>query len=155
MWGNTKIDNLQRLLIIQKRCARVTLNAGTERSVGLFKRLGWIPISDIIEQRKLCIMHNIIHGKCPDYYNHYIRYVKNRHHYATRASTNMDLSTPLFSTMTGKRSFLSSGTRLWNNQDSATRVSVPFVNSKINYTEIYRYIDRNSRVDNFTISRNF
>ena len=68
VWGNTKIDNLQRLLIIQKRCARVILNAGTERSVGLFKRLGWIPISDIIEQRKLCIMHNIIHGKCPDYF---------------------------------------------------------------------------------------
>ena len=68
MWGNTKIDNLQRLLIIKKRCARVILNAGTERSVGLFKRLGWIPISDIIEQRKLCIMHNIIHGKCPDYF---------------------------------------------------------------------------------------
>ena len=46
MWGNTKTDNLQRLLGIQKRCARVILNAGTERTVGLFKRLGWIPISD-------------------------------------------------------------------------------------------------------------
>ena len=94
MWGNTKIDNLQRLPIIQKCCARVILNASTERSVGLFKRLGWIPISDIIEQRKLCIMHNIIHETCPDYFNHYIRYVKNRHRYTTQASTNMDLSTP-------------------------------------------------------------
>ena len=112
MWGNTKIDNLQRLLIIKKRCARVILNAGTERSVGLFKRLGWIPISDIIEQRKLCIMHNIIHGKCPDYFNHYICYVKNRHLYKTRASTNMDLSTPFFCTMTGKRSFLASDTKI-------------------------------------------
>ena len=115
VWGNTKIDNLQRLLIIQKCCARVILNASTERSVGLFKRLGWIPISDIIEQRKLCIMHNIIHGKCPDYFNHYIRYVQYGHHYTTRASTDMDLSTPFFSTMTGKRSFLASGSRLWNN----------------------------------------
>ena len=55
VWGNTKIDNLQRFLMIQKHCARVILNAGTERSVGLFKRLGWIPITDIIEQRKLSI----------------------------------------------------------------------------------------------------
>ena len=69
VWGNTKIDNLQRLLRIKKRCARVILNAGIERIVSLFKRLGWIPISDIIEQRKLCI----IHGKCPDYFDHYIR----------------------------------------------------------------------------------
>ena len=74
VWGNNKIDNIQRLLRIKKRCARVILNAGIERTVGLFKRLGWIPISDIIEQRKLCI----IHGKCPDYFNQYIRYVKYR-----------------------------------------------------------------------------
>ena len=102
---------------------RVILNAGTERSVGLFKRLGWIPISDIIEQRKLCIVHNIICGKCPDYFNHYIHYVKNRHCYTTQASINMDLSTPFFSTMTGKCSFLASGSRLWNNLDGATRGS--------------------------------
>ena len=153
MWGNTKIDNLQRLLIIQKRCARVTLNAGTERSVGLFKRLGWIPISDIIEQRKLCIMHNIIHETFPDYFNHYIRYVKNRHRYTTRASTNMDLTTPFFSTVIGKRSFLASGTRLWNNLDSASRGLTSLCKFK---SQLYKkYIDRISRVDNFTISRNF
>ena len=149
--GNTKTDNLQRLLIIQKRCARVILNAGTERSVGPFKR-GWIPISDILEQKKLRIMHNIIHGKWPYYFNHYIPYVKNRHRYTTRASTNMDLSTPFFSAMTGKRSFLASGTRLWNNLDSATRGLTSLCRFQ---NQLYKkYIDRNSREDNFTISRN-
>ena len=132
---------------------RVILNAGTERSVGLFKRLGWIPISDIIEQRKLCIMHNIICGKCPDYFNHYIHYVKNRHCYTTQASINMDLSTPFFSTMTSKRSFLANGTRLWNNLDSASRGLTSLCKFK---SQLYKkYIDRISRVDNFTISRNF
>ena len=78
MWGNTKIDNLNRLLRIQKRYARVALNARIyESSVGLFKRLGWILISDIIEVRKLCIVHNIIHRKCPDHFTHYIRFVNN------------------------------------------------------------------------------
>ena len=153
VWGNTKIDNLKRLLRIKKRCARVILNAGTERTLGLFKRLGWIPISDIIEQRKLCIMHNIIHGKCPHYFNHYICYVKNRHHYTTRASTNRDLSTPFFSTMISKHSFLASGTRLCNNQDSTTRGLTSLCKFK---NQLYKkYIDRNSRVDHFTISRNF
>ena len=57
--GNTKTDNLQRLLIIQKRCARVILNAGTERAVGPFKR-GWIPISDILEQKKLSMGNGLI-----------------------------------------------------------------------------------------------
>ena len=153
VWGNTKIENLQRLLIVQKHCARLILNAGTERSVGLFKRLGWIPISDIIEQRKLCIIHKIIQGKCPDYLNHYIRYVKNRHHYTTWVSTNMDLSTPFFSTMTGKRSFLASGTRLWNNLDSATRGHTSLCKFK---NQLYKkYLDWNSRVDNFTKRQKF
>ena len=65
-----------------------------KEQLAFFKRSGWIPISDVIEQRKLCIMHNIIHRKCPDNFNHYIHYVKYRHHYTTRALTNMDLSTP-------------------------------------------------------------
>ena len=98
-------------------------------------------------------MHNIIHGKCPDYLLHYIRYVKNGHHYTTRTSTNMDSSTPLFSTMTSKCSFLGSGTRLWNNLDSAARGLTSLCKFK---NQLYKkYIDRNSRVDNFTISRNF
>ena len=98
-------------------------------------------------------MHNIIHEKCPDYFDHYIRYVKKRHRYTTQVLTNMDLSTPFFSTMTGKCSFLASGTRLWNNLDSATRGLTSLCKFK---NQLYKkYIDRNSRVDNFTISRNF
>ena len=98
-------------------------------------------------------MHNIIHGKCPDYFNHYIRYVQYGHHYTTRASTDMDLSTPFFSTMTGKRSFLASGTRLWNNQDSTTRGLTSLCKFKNQLHK--KYLDRNSRVENFTASRNF
>lgn len=98
-------------------------------------------------------MHNIIHGKCPDYFNHYIRYVKNRHNYTTRASTNLDLSTPFYSTMASKRSLFASGTRLWNNQDSTTRGYTSLCKFR---NQLYKkYIDRNSRVNNFTISRNF
>ena len=119
-----------------------------QSSVGLFKRLGWIPISNIIELRKLCIMHNIIHGKCPHYFNHYICFVNNRHHCTTRASTNMDLTTPL-NTKTGKRSFQASGTKLWNNQDSITRGLIPLC--KFRNLLYKKYKDRNSRIDNFTL----
>ena len=83
-------NRLLRLLKIQKRCARAILDANISQeygsSVGLFNRLGWIPIPDVIELRKMCIVHNIFHGKCPDYLIHYIRirYVNTRHHYTTR-----------------------------------------------------------------------
>lgn len=137
VWGNTKIDNLRRLLRIKKRCARIILSTGTERTVDLFKRLGWIPISDRIEQRKLCIMYNIIHGNFPDYFNHYIRYVKNRHHYTHTHTqkTNMDLSTPFFETMTSIHiHFLQVALDYRTTRTVLQGVSLPLVNLEINYT---------------------
>ena len=57
------------------------------------------------------------------------------------------------STTTGKRSFPASGTRSRNNQDSATWGLTSLCKFK---NQLYKkYIDRNSRVDNFTTSRNF
>ena len=72
VWGNTTNDNSVKLLRIQKRCARLILYTNVyASSVNVFnKQLGWIPIDDIIVFRKLCIMFNIINGKCPDYFDH-------------------------------------------------------------------------------------
>ena len=61
VWGNTKKYNLLRLLRIQRRCAPIILDANiSASSVDLFSRLGWIPIENIIELRKLCVMHNTV-----------------------------------------------------------------------------------------------
>ena len=52
-----------------------------------------------------------------------------------------------------KRSFLASGTRLWNNLDSATRGLTSLCKFK---NQLYKkYIDRNSRVDNFYYKQKF
>ena len=49
VWGNCSKENLIRLLKIQKRCARLILNAKHhDNSIKLFTELGWLPISDII-----------------------------------------------------------------------------------------------------------
>ena len=68
--GNTTNNNSIKLLRIQKRCARPILDTNIyASSVKLCnKQLGWIPIDDITVLRKLCIMFNIINGKCPDYF---------------------------------------------------------------------------------------
>ena len=56
MWGNTKNENLLRLLRVQKRCARLILDASfSDNSVELFSKLGWLPIDDVIRIRKLCL----------------------------------------------------------------------------------------------------
>ena len=67
VWGNTKNENLLRLLRMQKRCARLILDASvSDNSVQRFSKLGWIPVDNITRLRKLCMMHKIINGKCID-----------------------------------------------------------------------------------------
>ena len=69
VWGNCSKENLIRLLRIQKRCARLILDAKfSDNSVKLFTKLGWLPIDDIIRSRKLDLLHKISFGHCPDYF---------------------------------------------------------------------------------------
>lgn len=97
VWGNTKDDNLLRLLKVQKRCARLILDASfSDNSVELFSKLGWLPIDDVIRMRKLCLMYKIVKGCCPQYFKDYIFYVNDKHRYNTRASTNNNLFIPFF-----------------------------------------------------------
>ena len=73
--GNRTVDNLQRVLRLQERCARLILDADThENSVKRFNKLDWLPIDDSIGIGKLCMLHKINQGHCPAYFNNYIEY---------------------------------------------------------------------------------
>ena len=44
VWISTSVDNLNKVFRLQKRAARVILNADTRaNSVDLFKELSWLP----------------------------------------------------------------------------------------------------------------
>ena len=69
VWGSSKNENLLRLLRVQKRRARLILDASfSDNSVEVFSKLGWLPIDDVIRIRKLCLMHKTVNGCCPQYY---------------------------------------------------------------------------------------
>jgi hypothetical protein len=59
-------------------------------------------------------MYKIINKMCPQYFDNYVSYVKNRHEYCTRASSNMKLVVPKCHTRSGLRCFHASAVRLWN-----------------------------------------
>ena len=85
MWGNTKNENLLRLLRAQKRGARLMLDASfSDNFVELFSKVSWSPIDDVIRMRKLCLMHKIINGCFPQYFKDYISYVNDKHRNNTR-----------------------------------------------------------------------
>ena len=154
VWGSTKNENLLRLLRVQKRCARLILDASfSDNSVELFTKLGWLPIDDVIRIRKLCLMHKIVNGYCLQYFKDYISYGNDKHRYNTRASTNNNLFIPLFRTNSGLRTFYTSANRLWNTLDDATRSIITLRNFKKYVSN--KYVVNNSKLDHFTIQRTF
>ena len=119
----------------------------------LFSKLGWLPIDDVIRIRKLCLMHKIVNGCCPQYFKDYISYVNDKHRHNTRASTNNNLFIPLFRTNSGLRTFYASANRLWNTLDDGTRSITTLRNFKKYVSN--KYVDSNSKLDHFTIHRIF
>ena len=154
VWGKTKNENLLRLSKVQKRCAKLILDASfSNNSVELFSKIGWLPIDDVIRKRKLCLMYKIVNGCCLQYFKDYISYVNDKHRHNTRASTNNNLLIPLFRTNSGLRTFYASVNRLWNTLDDRTRSITTLRNFK-KYISI-KYVVSNPKLDHFTIHRNF
>ena len=153
VWGNCTVDNLQRVLRLQKRCARLILDAGThENSVKLFNKLDWLPINDIIRIKKLCRLHKINQGHCPAYSNNYIECVSNTHNYNTRSVSNNNITTPACKKNSALRTFHSSACRLWNTLDAKLGL-LSHTNFKNYFVKLYR--SRNSFIDHFKICNTF
>ena len=61
-------ENLERVFKLQKRAARVILDADTrERSAKLFKELNWLPLHDEIKIQRCCVIHNRVFGQSTQY----------------------------------------------------------------------------------------
>jgi len=124
VWGNCSKENLIRLLRIQKRCARLVLNAKfSDNSVELLTTLGWLPIDDIIRSRKPDLLHKISFGDCPDYFIPYIHYLKDTHSYNTRVTTKNNLALPKCKRVSGCRTFHIRAIRLWNDANVFIRAT--------------------------------
>ena len=68
IWSPSSFGKLERVYKLQKRAARIILNADTkERSAKLFKELNWLPLQDEIKVQKGCIIYKRINGESPSY----------------------------------------------------------------------------------------
>ena len=95
VWGNCSKEQLNRLLRLQKRCARIILDANfQDNSVMLFTQLNWLPIDDIICARKLSLLHKISNDHGREYLSSYVNYVKSGHNYNTKPQKEIILLRP-------------------------------------------------------------
>ena len=77
VWSNFSKEQLDKLLRLQKRCARMILNPNFQDNLlMLFTKLGWLPFDDIIHTRKLSFLHKICNGCGPEYLSSYVNCVK-------------------------------------------------------------------------------
>ena len=66
--GSTSVDNLNKVFRLQKRAARVILNADTRaNSVDLFRELNWLTFLLKAKINQCALVYKRLNGVCPDY----------------------------------------------------------------------------------------
>ena len=67
VWFSTSVDNLSKVFGLQKRAARVILNADTRaNSVDLFRELNWLPFFHEATIDQCALVYKRLNWVCPD-----------------------------------------------------------------------------------------
>ncbi|MCG8047955.1 MAG: reverse transcriptase family protein, partial [Candidatus Thiodiazotropha endolucinida] len=123
-WGSTCGTNVERLLKLQKRAARIILNAGFDTpSVSMFKELGWVSVGDRLKYNKAVLTYKALNDLAPDYIASLLKPMSQAHSLNLRSTENGSLHVPRSRTKLYNGSFSCSAPRLWNSLPHETRNS--------------------------------
>ena len=113
VWGSCNAGLLDDIFKVQKRCARIILDAPFQaRSLPLFLELGWLPVNRICRERRLCLFKKILDGRAPEYLTQKLSSLKYNKSYDTRSRLPYRL--PIPRTISMKRVFFYNAVKLWN-----------------------------------------
>ena len=135
VWSGAKHNsNIDRLLKLQKRAARIILNVSeiTTPSSILFQNLKWMPINDYFVYRKCILTYKVLNNLTPEYLN--VSQVNSR---ITRQGVNNLLFVPKAKTEYYRRSFVISSGNLWNNMSNEMRENTSLEIFKTKYLNEY------------------
>ena len=115
VWGSRFDTHINRLEVLQKRAARMILNASFfTSSDDLFKRLNILPFHKRVVYFRCIFIHKCIHDLSSDFFKNKFLEVSSVHSFNTRHSTNRNLIFPKCNTEYCKKSFIHSAINLWN-----------------------------------------
>ena len=137
IWSNAKcVNNVHKILKLQKRAARIILNVQDTMTPSdvLFNQLRWMPITDYFVFRKVILVFKALHQLTPEYLNVF-KFVNQISTRTTRQSETNLLYVPRVRTEYFKRSFVISGSLLWNNMPQNLRNCSRLENFKKAYLE--------------------
>ena len=122
-------DNISKVFKLQKRCARIILDAHQRRrSVDLFNTLKWVPFN-IESDIKRCLMaYKRIIGICPPYINKLLQLNNSQHSRNTRGANFTILPRKYTREKEGGRKFSVTTSRCWNHLPIKLVCTSPSVN---------------------------
>ena len=123
IWGNTSKLGMERIFKLQKRAARIILDASSDStSKPLFEKLGWLTIYELVDLHKYILLFKIVRGLAPNYLSELFEFQSSTS-YQLRSESNHDLRLPKFNTQLFKSSLQYSGVSLWNKLPQHIRLS--------------------------------
>lgn len=115
VWGDCKNEGIVRILKLQKRAARLILDADPlSPSAPLFKKLGWMTVENRIKYHKYLLLFKCMRKEAPQYLLQKFQLISVNNPYALRGVTHGNLIVPKPKTELFKKSFAYSGSVLWN-----------------------------------------
>ena len=105
---------LNRVLKLQKRAARIILDADSQASpVKLFNKLKWVPFSEQAKIAKCCIIYKRLQGHVPAYLKTLLKCSSETHSCQTRYA-NFNVACPMVKRQKGGRTFTVITCKLWD-----------------------------------------
>jgi hypothetical protein len=115
VWSACSRENLERVLRLQKRAARVILDADMRaNSAELFKKLNRLPFFCEVKIQMCVLTHKRLYGECPAYIKEMLRVNSDIHNRSSRYGS-INIVCPRFKRETeGGRTFSVRMSRIWN-----------------------------------------
>ena len=119
VWSACSRENLEKVFRLQKRAARVILDADMQpNSIELFKKLTWLPFFCEIKIQMCVLAHKRLYGECPAYIKETLKTNSDIHNRRSRYGS-INIVCPRFARETeGGRTFSVRMSRLWNSLPS-------------------------------------
>ena len=95
VWGVCSRENQSKIIKIQKKAARIILEAPPlTPSKHMFQELKWLPFDEIVKFKQVSLVYKAVTGSAPQYIQTLFTNIKDHSKYSLRSSTNNKLFVP-------------------------------------------------------------
>ena len=138
IWGQSSTYNINRVLKLQKRAARIILQADfMTPSKEMFRQLGWLTFTNRVEYHICIMVFKSLNGQAPEYLSSLLTKSSETNTRNLRSSEQEILKVPFARTAYYKKSFSVTGPKLWNALPLEIRKSTSLATFKTSVKKYY------------------